>query len=249
MFVQIELLRLLLVAGCTMVLFLSPSSEGVAEVVTDPCGLEGSILRIGVTWEEESRFYAWSASGVELTETRKMAYSPAAVAPPGSVYALGTWRRVGHIAGVPQDLLGTNVRLDTPFAVSHDGQLLIISVYSPESELTSPPSRKIALIDLKRKAPIRTLEAEHEVRALAWAPSGKYFAVLLSQDVTKEKWKGPLDLFARLVGHPISYYSLYAATYDLDGRLLCEKRLAEKVPQGSGYVVWEAAKEGKADVP
>lgn len=249
MFVQIELLRLLLIAGCTMVLFFSPSSEGVAEVVTDPCGLEGSILRIGMTWDEESRLYAWSASGLELTETRKMAYSPPAVAPPGSVYAMGTWKWVGRSAGVPQDFLGSDVRLDTPFAVSPDGQLLVISVYPARGALQLSPSRKIALVDLKSRVLMRTIEAEYEVRALAWAPSGKYFAVLLSQDVTKEKWKGPLDWCACLVGHPISYYSLCAATYDLEGRRLCEKRVKEKLAHGRGYIVWEAAKEAKADLP
>lgn len=239
MFVQMKLIRTLLFVSFAMVAFTSRLPDGRVETVLDKCGLEEGLLRIGVTGSEESYFYEWSASGLKLNEKRKGGFSTVDAAPPGSVYA-GRWDE--HTTGVPQDFLGTDLRLDAPFAVSRDGQLLISAVYPAHGNLMLSSSRKLALIDLKRKYVVLNFHARFEVESLAWAPKGMRFAVLLNQDVTKEVWKSPLDWFARLVGHPISYHTLYAATYDLDGRVLCEKRLIEKLSIGCGYIVWERKK-------
>lgn len=239
MFVQMKLIRTLLFVSCAIVTFISHLPDGRVETVLDKCGLEESFLRIGLTGSGKSYLYEWSASGLKLNEKRRGEFSPVDAAPPGSVYA-GRWDE--NTTGVPQDFLGTDLRLDAPFAVSRDGQLLISAVYPAHGNLMLSSSRKLALIDLKRKHEVLNFYARFEVESLAWAPQGNHFAVLLNQDVTKEVWKSPLDWFARLVGHPISYHTLYAATYGLDGRVLCEKRLIEKLSIGRGYVVWERKK-------
>jgi hypothetical protein len=120
--------------------------------------------------------------------------------------------------------------------------LLVTSVYPAHGELRLSSSQKLALIDRKGKRLILSFDAWCEVESLAWAPSGRHFAVLLRQDVTKDVWRGPLDLWAALIGHRISYHTLYAAIYDLQGKPLCEKRLNEKLRHGGGYLVWEASK-------
>jgi len=243
MFFKTRLLRTLLLVSCTMVALID-HLPGRAESVSDKCGLEDGLLRIAVTGSDKSYFYEWSASGLKLTGKRKGEFSTVDASPAGSVYA-GRWDE--HVTGLTQDFLGTDLRLDAPFAVSRNGQLLISAVYPAHSDLMLSPSRKLALIDLRTKRLILSFRAWCEVGSLAWSPKGKYFAVLLSQDVTKKVWKSPLDWFAMLVGHPISYHTLYVATYDLDGRVLCEKRLVDNLSIGRGYIVWEQAEGTEGD--
>lgn len=239
MFMQIKLMCILLFATCAMAAFTSPIPAVRAETVQDKCVPKEGFVRIGIAGSGKAWFYAWSAAELELTEKRNDEFSIVDAAPPGSVYA-GKWDE--KAAGLSQDFLGADFRLDAPFAVSLDGQLLISGVYPAHGSLVESSSRKLALIDRKGKRLILSFNAWCEVRSLSWAPSGKYFAVLLSHDVTKEVWKEPFDWFASLVGHPISYHTLYAAIYDLQGKLLCQKRIMEKLSIGRGYLVWEAAK-------
>lgn len=239
MFMQIKLMCILLFATCAMAAFTSPIPDVRAETVQDKCGPEEGFVRIGIAGSGESWFYAWSTAGLKLTERRNDESFAEVNTPEESVYA-GRWNE--KAAGLPNDFLGADLRLDAPFAVSPNGQFLISGVYPAHGSLVESPSRKLALIDRKGKRLVRTFDAWCDVRSVAWAPSGKHFAALLNQDVTKEVWKGPFDWFASLVGHPISYHTLYAAIYDLQGKLLCEKRIMEKLSIGRGYLVWEAAK-------
>jgi hypothetical protein len=236
MFMQLKLVAILLFASVTVVTFIGHVLAGGVETQGDKCGPQEGLVRIGIAGVGESWFYEWSASGLKLTDKRNEGFSAVGVAPPGGVYA-GEWDE--NAAGVPHDFLGADLRLDAPFAVSPDGQLLLTSVYPAEGELFLSSSPKIALIDRNSKRLAFSFDAPCNVKSLTWAPSGKYFAVLLSQNVTKEVWKGPLNWFASMVGHPISYYTLYATTYDLEGKVLCERRLNEKLRRSSGYLVWE----------
>lgn len=203
----------------------------VCHIYADTCGFEGSGLRIYIAGMDESWSFIWSASGIEKQKT---AYSSV-----DSEDRLNMYRGSGdeRSAGLPQDILGADMRLDVPFAVSHNGQMLISSVYPNHT----PPliiSQKFAIIDLKTKRLLRIIETEHYVDSMAWSPTDKYFAVLLSQNVTSQKWKGPLDWISKFVGHPISYYTLYIAIYNFDGQFICKKTLIEKLAHGRGYIEW-----------
>jgi hypothetical protein len=242
MFMQIKLMCILLFVLCAMASLTNPIPDVRAETVQDKCGPEEGFVQIGIAGSGKSWFYEWSSSGLKLTEKRNDESFAEVSAPEESVYA-GEWYE--KVAGLPQDFLSTGERLDTPFAVSPDGQWLISAVYPGSGSVMLSPSRTLALIDRKSKRLVCNFQAQYKVKSLAWAPSGKHFAVLLSHDVTKEVWKGPLDWFASLVGHPISHHTLYAAIYDLQGKLLCEKRIIEKLSIGRGYLVWEAAKKSK----
>jgi hypothetical protein len=240
MFMQLRLVTIFLFLTCSIVTFTGHVIAGEFKTNRDKCGPEEGIVQISITGSGKAWFYEWSAAGLKLTEKRKQEFSTVGTAPPGVVYA-GEWDE--KTAGLPQDFLGADFRLDAPFAISPDGRFLVTSVYPAHGEFRLSLSQKLALIDRKGKRLILSFNAWCEVRSLSWAPSGKYFAVLLNQDVTKEVWKGPLDWWGKLIGHPISYHTLYAAMYDLHGKLLCQKRLNEKLRIGRGFLVWEAAKK------
>lgn len=146
---------------------------------------------------------------------------------------------------LPQHLVKPDKRFDVPFDISRNGELLIASIYDDFVVLV--PSNQFALVDIKRKQIIRNLKTDYYVNSLAWAPNGNYFAVLFSQDVTKRTLKRFRfrDLFANLVGHPISYETFYVAIYDSRGVLICLERIIEKIPLGRGYIEW---KEGRRKV-
>ena len=129
-------------------------------------------------------------------------------------------------------------RFDIPFDISRNEELLIASIYKNFFALI--PSKKFAVVDIKRKQIIRMLETDYYVASLAWAPNGSRFAVLFSEDVTKQTLKrfGPLNLFADFLGHPISYDTFYLAIYDSTGTLLCTERIIETIPLGEGYLEW-----------
>lgn len=239
MFLQLRLIIILLVfVSCSVFKFDGYLSAEEIQRVTGSCGPEEGLVQIGITGSGKAWFYEWSAYGLKLTGKRRKEFSPVSAAPPGGVYYHGKWDE--KATGLSQNFLGSDLRLDAPFAVSPGGLLLVSSVYPPKGELFLSQSSKLALIDRKNRRLIITFDAWCDVDSVTWAPSGKYFAVLLSQDVTKGVWKGPLDWVASLAGHPISYYTLYVATYDLQGKLLCQKRINEKLRIGRGYLVWEA---------
>jgi hypothetical protein len=241
MFMQLRLVTILLFICFFVVTFVARVIAGEIKPNQDKCVPEEGAVRIGITMPGKSWFYEWSPDGFKFTEKRKQEFSPVDVAPPGGVYYHGEWDE--KAAGLPQDFLGADFRLDAPFAVSPDGRLLVTSVYPANGDLFLSKSSKLGLIDRKNQRLIRTFDAWCDVQSLTWATSGKYFAILLEQDVTKKVWKGPLDWFANFLGHPISYYTLYAALYDFQGKLLCQKRLNEKLRHGRGYLVWEEAKK------
>ena len=115
--------------------------------------------------------------------------------------------------------------------------MLIASIHPNNAVLI--PSRKIALIALISKRLVSVIETEYGVDSLAWSPTGRYFAVLLSEDATGQKWKGPLDWISRSLGHPIPYNTLYIEIYNSDGKFICRKLLIKKLPYGRGYIDWQ----------
>jgi hypothetical protein len=239
MFMQLRVIIIFLFLTCYVVTFAGHVIAGELKTNRDKCGPEEGVVRIGITGSGKAWFYEWSPAGLKLTEKRKQEFSTVGTAPPSAVYA-GEWDE--KAAGVPQDFLGADFRLDAPFAVSLDGSFLVTSVYPAHGEFRLSPSPKLALIDRKNKRLIRTFDAWCDVRSVTWAPSGKFFAILLNQDVTKEVWKGPLDWWGKQIGHPLTYHTLYAAIYNIQGKLFCQKRLNEKLRIGGGYLVWETAK-------
>jgi len=208
MFMQLRLVTILLFVSCSVFTFTGHLIAGDVKTNRDECGPEEGAVRIGITAPGKSWFYEWSTAGLKLSEKRNEDFSEVGAAPPGGVYG-GRWDE--KAAGLPQNFLGAEFRLDAPFTVSPDGRLLVTSVYPAHGEFRLSSSSKLALIDRKSRHPIVTFDAWCDVESLTWAPSGKLFAVLLSQNVTKKVWKGPLDWFADFLGHPISYYTLYAA--------------------------------------
>jgi hypothetical protein len=240
MSLQPKLVFILLFASCAFVSFTGDLLAREAETERDECGPIEGFIQIGIVGSGKSWFHEWSRSGLKLTEKRNGRFSPTDTAPRGSIYGGRRWDE--KAAGLPEDFLSAALRLDAPFAVSPDGELLVSSVYPAHSDLADSPSRKLALINRKNKRLIHTFDARWNVDSVAWAPSGKNFAILLRQDVTKDVWKGPIDWWANMVGHPISYYTLYVAMYDLQGKVLCEKRLNERLPLGYGYLTWKASK-------
>ncbi len=141
--------------------------------------------------------------------------------------------------GLPKSLAGQNNRFDIPFAYSHNGEKAIAAIHHDGYAL--PLSRRFALIDIKNAKLVRTFDTEYYVESVAWSPSDKYFAILASEDATKQKkWKGPLDFLGKLLGHPISYYTFHVTIRDaLSGNEVCRRTIVEQVEQGRGYVEWK----------
>ena len=100
------------------------------------------------------------------------------------------------------------------------------------------PSKELAVIDLTDKRLVGSREDGLPHRIGEMVPTGRYFAVLFRENVTKQLWKGPLDLFAGLVGHPRSYYTLRVMIYTLDGKVACKRIIMEKLLTGGGYIDW-----------
>jgi hypothetical protein len=138
---------------------------------------------------------------------------------------------------LPQTLLNPDKQFNVPFDISQNGKFLIAAIH--ERSYMSYPSKHFAIVDLKKRKIVQTIDAEYSIRSLAWAPEGKYFAVLYAQEVTKQVFKGPLDWLTSLVGHPISYYTFYLTIYRPDGMLLCTEQIEKKLPNAMGYIDWE----------
>jgi hypothetical protein len=199
-------------------------------VYADTCGSEGSGLRIRINGTDESWLFVWHANEIEK---QKIAYSSLDLGQRSNVH-----KPSGDegSAGLPQGLFGLDMRLDAPFAVSQSRQTLIACIHPNAIALI--PSDKFAIIDLRSKEVLQVIKTEYYVWSLAWSPRNEYFAVLLQEDVTSQKWRGPRDWFSKLVGHPISYNTLYVAIYNSDGKFICKKPLIEKLVKGRGYVEW-----------
>lgn len=207
----------------------------VPSAYSDTCSSYTSDLKIYISWrpydENESWLYIWQANKIQK---QKASYLPKERTNVG----LGASDKRSE--SLPQSLmLPDDKRFDTPFEISRNGELLIAAIYRNTVALF--PSKIFALVDIKRKRIIRILEAGDYVHSLAWSPDGNYFAVLYSEDVTKETLKRflPLNLFADLVGHPISYDTFYLSIYDAAGKLLCTQNIIEKIPIGEGYLDWQ----------
>jgi WD40 repeat protein len=107
------------------------------------------------------------------------------------------------------------MHLEVPFAVSHNGEMLISSIYPGGHTLLT--SKTFGIIDLKSRKLLRAIDTGYYVESLAWSPTDKYFAVLSSQDVTNQKWKNPLEWLGKFLGHPSQYYTLYVDIYERYG--------------------------------
>lgn len=124
-----------------------------------------------------------------------------------------------------------------PFALSRDGRMAVSAVHDRADFLSR--SRELAVIDLGARKVLHLVKMDYDIESVTWFPTGRNFAVLLSEDVTKQLWKGPLDLLGDLVGHPRSYYTLHAVIYTLDGEVACKRPIMEKLLNGQGYIDWE----------
>ena len=220
------LLKLIIVAIANFVFI-----PWVPNIYADGCNSLGSGLRINISGIDESWLFIWSASGIEK---QKGVYSSEDFSFRLNIHRPSSDKRSGDL---PQDLLGVGMRLDVPFAMSHNGQMLISSAYPDRYVLIL--SKRFAIIDLKTRKLLRVIDTGYYVRSLAWSPTGKYFAVLSSKDVTSQKWKGPVDWIAKFLGHPRQYYTLYVDIYNINGEMVCRKLLIEKLLQGRGYLDWE----------
>jgi len=226
-------LRILFVLMAVGVFWASVSSAGA-----DEYGFEGTSIRVYVKWEGfwgvgPHRAFRWGAEGLEEIKdsSRPDDYrSRTNVARP--------WGDKPSF-GLPQNLFPQDTRLDVPFAVSRDGRMLVSAVHRGGANTLSL-SREFAVVDLTAKRLVHLAKAHYNLRSVTWSPTGRYFALFLKENVTKQLWKGPLDLFAGLVGHPRSYYTLYTVIYTLDGKATCKRTIAEKLLFGSGYIDWES---------
>jgi hypothetical protein len=128
-----------------------------------------------------------------------------------------------------------------PFDISQNKELLITALYSKKAEIGighSYPSQQFAVVDLKKQKIVRIINSKYSVEALAWAPDGKKFVVLYSQDVTEQVFKGPIDWLASLAGHPIGYWTFYLTLYQADGIPMCTVQAEKKLPNAMGYIDW-----------
>ena len=203
----------------------------VQNIRGDGCDSLGSGLRINIDGGNEYWLFKWSRNRIER---QKSVYSWE-----DFEYRLNVHRSTGdkRSSKLPQDLIGTGKRFDVPFAVSHNGQLLLSSIYP--DEFTLIVSKKFAIIDLKSRKLFRVVDAGYYVSSLAWSPTDKYFAVLSSQIVSGQIWNWPGDCLSGLFGHPRQYDTVYVDIYNLEGEMVCRKLLIKKLLGGRGYLDWE----------
>ncbi len=204
----------------------------VSSVYSKTCDINTGDLKIYLSWDDESWLYSWQANKLQK---KQASYSLS--------YATG---RINIRKGIsdkrseslPQDLVLPDKRFDMPFDINHNGELLIATIY--DNRISLPPSKNLALVNIKRKHIIRVLETDYYVRSLVWSPDGNYFAVLFAQDVTKQTLKrfSLGNLIGGFLGHPTSYHTFHISIYDTTGILLCTERIIESIPNGSGYIDW-----------
>jgi len=207
----------------------------VSSASADECGFEGTSIRVYVEWEGfwgfgPYRAFIWNAEGLKKIK------KPSPPEHPNSgtnVYGERADKRALHL---PQELFRPDRHLNVPFALSLDGRMVVSAVYDKDDFFS--PSKEFAVIDLKAKRLVHLVKTDYYIESVTWSPTGRYFAVLFRENVTKQLWKGPLDLFAGLVGHPRSYYTVHVMIYTLDGKVACRRIIMEKLLTGDGYIDW-----------
>lgn len=202
-------------------------------IYSNTCSSYTDDVKLHIAWDDESWLYTWHANKMQKEQA---SFADGYAKERTNVKKGASDKRSESL---PQDLmLPDKKRFDVPFDLSHNAELLIAAIYNKSVVLL--PSKKFALVDIKRKQIIRMLEIDYYVYSLAWAPNGNYFAVLSFDNVTKQTLKrfGPLNIFADFVGHPISYYTFYLSIYDATGTLLCTECIIESIPHGEGYIEW-----------
>jgi hypothetical protein len=201
-------------------------------VCADTCGVEGNGMEIYILGRDEYWSFTWAS---EKTINRKTQRPPVYIEERLNRYSsLGDKRSLD----LPQYLLPPDMRLDVPYDVSKDGHMLIGSLY-PRNVAVLTPSRDIALIAPDSSRLVKVIKTQYGVESLAWSPTGRYFAVLLSENATSQKWKGPLDWISGFLGHPIPYNTLHIEIYNSDGRFVCRRGLINKLAYGRGFIDWE----------
>jgi WD40 repeat protein len=197
----------------------------------DKCDFEGTSIRAYVQWDGSYRAFRWNTEGLEKIR------NPSPPDDPRS--RTNVARPFGDelSSELPQQLFLPDRRLDVPFSVSRNGRMAVSAVHGRANTL--PLSQEFAVIDLRAKSLLHLVKTDYYIESVTWAPTGRYFAVLFSENVTKQLWKGPLDLLGDILGHPRSYYTIHAMIYTLDGKVMCKRTIAEKLLNGKGYIDWE----------
>jgi hypothetical protein len=200
-----------------------------SDVQANGCGLEKGVLRAYLTGPYETWFFTWDTNGVTK---QKIQY---------------TWENFDNRLNIakstgdkrsdmlPQNLVGPTQRFDVPFAISHNKHMLISALYPNRFPIMGP--QRIAIIDLSNTKILHVIEGGH-VLSVEWSPNDEYIAMLWAQDVTDKKWKTPIDWFAKLLGHPISYYKINITIYTTNGKTICEKTIFERFQGDRGYIEW-----------
>jgi hypothetical protein len=197
----------------------------------DKCDFEGTSIRVYVRWDGSYRALRWNAEGLKKIKNAPRPDDPESrtnvARPRGDKRALD----------LPQELFSPDRRLNVPFALSRDGRMVVSAVHDRDDFLS--PSQEFAVIDLKAKRLVHLVKTDYYIASVTWSPTGKYFAVLFRENVTKQLWKGPLDLLGGLLGHPRLYYTLHVVIYTPDGKVACKRTIMEKLLAGRGYIDWE----------
>lgn len=208
-----------------------------AELLTNTtCAVTEGHIQIEITGNSRSWSYLWTGGNLVLSKRSWKAFSPAGVAPRGSVYGDFFYNET-HLLGVKRDIFSEATRLNAPYTISPDGGLLIATVYPAHGALSASPQNGFVIVDLPSGAIIRRVDATFAIDAFAWAPSSNQFVALLSEEI--DVWKGPIERLAANTGHGVPYYSLHVAVFRKDGSLVCTRLVRKKERYGSGYVVWK----------
>jgi len=200
-------------------------------VGADTFDFDGTSIRVYVQWDGSYRAFRWNAQGLEKIK------NPSPPDDPESRTNVARPFGDERSSDLPQELFLPDRRLDVPFAVSRDRRMAVSAVHGRANTL--PLSQEFAVIDLGARKVLHLLKMDYYIASVTWSPTGRYFAVLLRENVTKQLWRGPLDLLGGLLGHPRSYYTLHAVIYTLDGKATCKRTIAEKLLNGKGYIDWE----------
>ncbi len=89
--------------------------------------------------------------------------------------------------------------------------------YSSAKHWTDDSSLLVVTDIAKLTTLFRTTIDQKHIYDIAWAPNGKYLAVL----VVKHTYSlNPFALLSTISGHPVGYKTYYLAIYDLTGKLI-----------------------------
>jgi hypothetical protein len=200
----------------------------------DKFDFEGTDIRVYVRWNGSYRAFRWTAEGLEKIKNPSPPYDPRS--------RTNVARPFGDelSSELPQQLLPPDMRFDVPFAVSRDMRMAVSAVHGADESFSA--CQRFAVIDLTAKRLMHLVHTDYYIESVTWSPTGRYFAVLFSENVTKQLWKGPLDLLGGLLGHPRSYYSVHAAIYTVEGKVICRRTVMEKLLNGQGSIDWMVVK-------